>query len=113
MCADFPDGVLPWRVEEIGSTGVEVWLSALAYGAVGIRIFTHERTPGGAKTLAQQIELIRCLLEGLDYDGQSVAEFPAVEFSSAHWPRDVIKRRRRCRDIWWCRQQARCLASGV
>ena len=90
VCADFPDGVLPWRVEEIGSTGVEVWLSALAYGAVGIRILTHERTPGAVlTTLAQQIELIRCLLEGLDYDGQSVAELPAVEFSSADWPRYV------------------------
>ena len=90
VCADFPDGVLPWRVEEIGSTGVEIWLSALAYGAVGIRILTHERTPGAVLTaLAQQIELIRCLLEGLDYDGQSVAELPAVEFSSADWPRYV------------------------
>ena len=90
VCADFPDGVLPWRVEEIGSTGVEVWLSALAYGAVGIRILTHERTPGAVlTTLAQQIELIRCLLEGLDYDGQSIAELPAVEFSSADWPQYV------------------------
>ena len=90
VCADFPDGVLPWRVEEIGSTGVEVWLSALAYGAVGIRILTHERTPRAVlTTLAQQIELIRCLLEGLDYDGQSVAELPAVEFSSADWPQYV------------------------
>ena len=92
VCADFPDGVLPWRVEEIGSTGVEVWLSALAYGAVGIRILTHERTPGAVlTTLAQQIELIRCLLEGLDYDGQSVAEVPAVEFSSVDWPQYVDK----------------------
>ena len=90
VCADFPDGVLPWRVEEIGSTGVEVWLSALAYGAVGIRILTDERTPGAVlTTLAQQIELIRCLLEGLDYDGQSIAELPAVEFSSADWPQYV------------------------
>ena len=90
VCADFPDGVLPWRVEEIGSTGVEVWLSALAYGAAGIRILTHERTPGAVlTTLAQQIELIRCLLEGLDYDGQSIAELPAVEFSSAVWPQYV------------------------
>ena len=90
VCADFPDGVLPWRVEEIGSTGIEVWLSALAYGAVGIRILTHERTPGAVlTTLAQQIELIRCLLEGLDYDGQSIAELPAVEFSSADWPQYV------------------------
>ena len=89
-CADFPDGVLPWRVEEIGSTGVEIWLSALAYGAVGIRILTHELTPGAVlTTLAQQIELIRCLLEGLDYDGQSVAELPAAEFSSADWPQYV------------------------
>ena len=90
VCADFPDGVLPWRVEEIGSTGVEIWLSALAYGAAGIRILTHERTPGAVlTTLAQQIELIRCLLEGLDYDGQSIAELPAVEFSSADWPQYV------------------------
>ena len=90
VCADFPDGVLPWRVEEIGSTGVEIWLSALAYGAAGIRILTHERTPGAVlTTLAQQIELIRCLLEGLDYDGQSIAELPAVEFSSAVWPQYV------------------------
>ena len=90
VCADFPDGVLPWRVEEIGSTGVEIWLSALAYGAVGIRILTHERTPGAVlTTLAQQIELIRCLLEGLDYDGQSIAELPAVEFSSADWSQYV------------------------
>ena len=90
LCADFPDGVLPWRVEEIGSTGVEIWLSALAYGAVGIRILTHERTPGAVlTTLAQQIELIRCLLEGLDYDGQSIAELPAVAFSSADWPQYV------------------------
>ena len=90
VCADFPDGVLPWRVEEIGSTGIEVWLSALAYGAVGIRILTHESTPGAVlTTLAKQIELIRCLLEGLDYDGQSIAELPAVEFPSADWPQYV------------------------
>ena len=93
VCADFPDGVLPWRVEEVGSTGIEVWLSALAYGAAGIRILTHERTPGSVLTaLAQQIELVRCLLEGLDHDGQSIAELPAVEFSSSDWPWGVDER---------------------
>ena len=41
-----PERVLPYAVEEIGSVGPDIWLSALAYGATRVALL---RTPGRAR----------------------------------------------------------------
>ena len=69
MAAD----IIPWRIEETGSTGIEVWLSALAYGARSVMIVTTTHTPPSTLTaLESQVKLAGVLLEGLGYSGTCV-----------------------------------------
>ena len=45
VVANMAADVIPWRIEEVGSTGIEVWLSAVAYGARSVVIVTTTHTP--------------------------------------------------------------------
>ena len=69
MAAD----VIPWRIEETGSTGIEVWLSAVAYGARSVVIVTTTHTPPSTlAALESQVKLADVLLDGLGYSGACV-----------------------------------------
>ena len=69
MAAD----IIPWRIEETGSTGIEIWLSALAYGARSVMIVTTTHTPPSTlAALESQVKLADVLLDGLGYSGACV-----------------------------------------
>jgi len=69
MAAD----IIPWRIEETGSTGIEIWLSALAYGARSVMIVTTTHTPlSTLAALESQVKLANVLLDGLGYSSACV-----------------------------------------
>lgn len=74
LAAELPEWVIPLEVEEIGSVGMEAWLSALAYGASGVALLCPADTPASlAAELRRQLGVARALLEGLGYAGARLA----------------------------------------
>ena len=65
-----PGRLLPLGLHHTASTGIDVWLSALAYGASGITVLTTEaEAPQYAAALGQQMEIAQAILDGLGYAG--------------------------------------------
>lgn len=65
-----PGRLLPLGLHHTASTGIDVWLSALAYGAAGITVLTTAaEAPQYAAALAQQMEIAQAILDGLGYAG--------------------------------------------
>ena len=68
-----PDNLLPVVVEEIASTGMDVWLSALAYGANAVLLIDGGAMPDRvAGFLERQIETTRAILQGLGYHSDAI-----------------------------------------
>ena len=58
-----PEEVIPWRMEEVGSTGLELWLSMIAYGADTVFILTPDKLPPATTAaLRAQVQLASVLL---------------------------------------------------
>jgi len=69
MAAD----IIPWRIEGPSATGIEIWLSALAYGARSVMIVKTMHTPPSTlAALESQVKLADVLLDGLGYSGACV-----------------------------------------
>jgi ferredoxin len=74
---DLPGHVVPVELEEVGSAGLEVWLSALAYGAAAVRLLAPPSTPPSARrVLEDQVGLAAVLLGGMGYPEDGVALVP-------------------------------------
>ena len=71
--AGLPENCLPFELEEIASVGLESWLSILAFGACGVAVLCHEKTPASVKALlVEQMGIAEALLTGLGYPSQRV-----------------------------------------
>ena len=71
--AQLPDDAIPWKTEAAGTTGLEVWLAALAYGARSVTLLLTEQTPVSVSDAMQsQVLLARAILEGLGLDGTAI-----------------------------------------
>jgi ferredoxin len=67
--AAMPERVIPVRVEEVGSVGMDTWLAALAYGADAVVVATAVATPAQLVEAAQdQLVTARAILAGMGYD---------------------------------------------
>jgi len=65
-----PARVLPVELHHAASTGIEVWLTALAYGAAGVTVLmTEEDAPQYATALDEQMRIAQAVLDGLGYAG--------------------------------------------
>jgi ferredoxin len=65
-----PGRVLPLALHHIASTGIDVWLSALAYGASGIAILcTGDEAPQYVAALSEQMQIAQAVVDGLGYVG--------------------------------------------
>lgn len=63
-----PESVIPLAVEEVGSVGMEVWLSAIAFGARRVLLLTTASVPCSVlRELSLQISYAGGVLEGLGY----------------------------------------------
>ncbi len=73
-----PESVIPIEVEDVGGVGLEVWLSALAYGAHQVWLLCTEGTPASiSRALDQQLQLARELLAGMGYEAERVTKLVA------------------------------------
>ncbi len=82
-----PETVLPFEVEEIGSAGMETWLSCLAYGAEKVVIFATESAPASVlREISLQLSYVGALLEGMGYSRSRVQ----IVCSGATSPENMI-----------------------
>lgn len=69
-----PARVLPVDLHHTASTGMDVWMSAVAYGASNIAILvTDEEAPQYVQALQQQIEVAQIILNALGYAGRHLS----------------------------------------
>lgn len=65
-----PSRVLPVALHHTASTGIEVWLTALAYGASGVTVLmTDDDAPQYTAALDQQMQFAQAVMDGLGYAG--------------------------------------------
>ena len=65
-----PARVLPLELHHTASAGIDLWLSAIAYGATNVAVLlTEEEAPQYITALEQQIDIAQRILNGLGYSG--------------------------------------------
>ncbi len=77
LTAQLPANLLPFQVAELGALGMDVWLSALAYGAEQVFLVTAANTPPA--TLAEfeaQLSYVQPMLTALGYPAAMVTQVP-------------------------------------
>jgi len=90
--------VLPIQLEEIGSIGMDAWISCLAFGAAGVVMaITHGTPPRMSRELAEQISFTLPILTGMGYPENCLAmvnveEPAATAMLSEGMPRSQLKR---------------------
>jgi ferredoxin len=69
VAAQLPENILPVELEELGSVGLDTWLSALAYGASAVVLLDTPGSPASVvKEIRTQLGVAHALLEGMGYD---------------------------------------------
>ncbi|TFW32566.1 4Fe-4S dicluster domain-containing protein [Massilia horti] len=80
-----PGRVIPLPLYHTASTGIDVWLAALAYGARGITVLmTGTEAPQYAQALGQQMTIAQTVLAGLGYAG------PHFQLLRASSPEELV-----------------------
>ena len=70
LAKGMPANVIPMSVWHTASLGLEVWLTAVAYGAHQVLVLcTHEEAPQDLEGLEAQMAVAQSLLAGLGYEG--------------------------------------------
>jgi ferredoxin len=97
---DVPGRVLPLGVHHTASTGIDIWLAALAWGAAGVTVLmTDAEAPQYAAALDEQMTIAQTIMTGLGYAGAHVQLLrvtgpddlaPALQ----HAPRGAVPARR-------------------
>ena len=65
-----PANVIPMALWHTASMGLDLWLSAISFGATQVAVLvTDEEAPGYLDGLAEQMEIAQTLLNGLGYVG--------------------------------------------
>jgi ferredoxin len=69
--AGVPANVIPMAVWHVASTGIDLWLTAVAQGAAHVALLaTNEEAPQYLEALEQQMQVAQSILEGLGYEGR-------------------------------------------
>jgi len=95
-----PSRVLPVALHHTASTGIEVWLSALAYGASGVTVLmTDDDAPQYTAALDQQMGFAQTVMDGLGYAGPHlqllrVATPDELALALQHAPRGEVPPKR-------------------
>jgi ferredoxin len=74
-----PARVLPFAVQEVTQLGLDVFATALAYGATQLRVLTGPGNTGELAALAGQIGLIEAAMAGLGYGSGRVSILDAQD----------------------------------
>jgi ferredoxin len=71
---DLPGHLIPLALHHTASTGIDVWLAALAWGASGVCVLASgAEAPQYAVALEQQMAIAQAVLDGLGYAGPHFA----------------------------------------
>ena len=74
LAGDMPENALPVELEEVGSTGMDTWLTCFAYGARRVLVLAGPDTPGSVvEALERQIDVTIRILDGMGYAGGALA----------------------------------------
>jgi ferredoxin len=69
LAPQLPEHILPVEVEELGSIGMDTWLSALAYGAASVVLLGMPELPASVvREIKAQLEVTHALLGGMGYE---------------------------------------------
>jgi ferredoxin len=69
VAVQLPENVLPVALEELGSAGMDTWLSALAYGAAAVVLLGTPAAPASVvREIRAQLDIAHALLDGMGYD---------------------------------------------
>ena len=78
--AALPESILPWKLEELGSAGPELWLSCLAYGARSVTLVSSADTAVSVSSeVAREIKETSAILSGLGWADSALALVDADE----------------------------------
>ncbi len=81
----FPSRLLPFRVEELGSVGLDFWLNALAFGATEVMLLSSATTSDSTLTAIDgELRVARHLLKAMGYPEKNVRRVTWEEI--AHIP---------------------------
>jgi ferredoxin len=95
-----PGRVLPLGVHHAASTGIDIWLAALAWGAAGVVVATTDaEAPQYVAALDEQMAIAQTVMTGLGYAGPHVRLLRATgadDLAAAlqHAPRGAVPARR-------------------
>jgi ferredoxin len=97
---EVPGRVLPLGVHHTASTGIDIWLAALAWGAAGVTVLTTDaEAPQYAAALDEQMAVAQAIMTGLGYAGPHVrllrvAGADELALALPHAPRGEVPARR-------------------
>jgi ferredoxin len=70
---ELPDNLIPLVVEELGSVGIDIWLSALAYGASRVLLVNAGSVPQVViDALQEQIATAHSIISGFGYSADAI-----------------------------------------
>ncbi|MDH3887017.1 MAG: 4Fe-4S binding protein [Gammaproteobacteria bacterium] len=89
VAAQLPEYILPVELEELGSIGMDSWLSALAYGAAAVVLLGTPGAPASViREIRAQLEVAHALLGGIGHDA-SVLSY--TDLQDAHLVDSISK----------------------
>ncbi len=90
-----PANVVPLPQWHVASTGIDVWLAAVAQGATHVAVLaTGEEAPQYLDALGAQMEVAQALLNGLGYAGSHFSLLRAAHPSDLDQELQLLERRR-------------------
>jgi ferredoxin len=91
-----PGRVIPMALHHTASTGIDLWLAALSYGAAGVTVLmTDAEAPQYAAALEAQMRVAQTVLDGLGYGGPHfqllrIDSAPELAVALRHAPRGEV-----------------------
>ena len=90
-----PANVIPLALWHIASTGIELWLTAVAEGATHVALLaTNEEAPQYIEGLQAQMQIAQAILEGLGYAGEHFSLLHGRDASDLDQELRLLARRR-------------------
>lgn len=93
--AGVPANVIPLALWHVASTGIDLWLTAVAQGAAHVAVLaTGGEAPQYIDGLQQQMQVAQAILEGLGYEGSHFSLLQASEAAGLDRELQALARRR-------------------
>jgi len=87
MPTSYASNVLPVFIEELASVGIEIWMSALAYGARTVLLLDDDRVPDQVRReLKRQLLTSTEILVGMGYSADAIRLIDSQNLASACQP---------------------------